>query len=68
MSTISEPSEPDYFLSSFPRDAFPTYIWTERPSLLPDEVWTTETTHRDGQQGGLPLSTEQSLKIYLLAP
>src|SRR5258708_14323454 len=27
-------------------------------------VWTTETTHRDGQQGGLPLSVEQSLKIY----
>ncbi len=24
----------------------------------------TETTHRDGQQGGLPLSTERSLAIY----
>jgi len=23
-----------------------------------------ETTHRDGQQGGLPLTTEQSLRIY----
>ena len=36
-------------------------------SVRPDyrvEVWTTETTHRDGQQGGLPLSTEQSLAIY----
>jgi isopropylmalate/homocitrate/citramalate synthase len=27
-------------------------------------VLTTDTTHRDGQQGGLPLSSEQSLKIY----
>ena len=64
MHTIPEPPEPEYFLESFPRDAFPTYLWTERPSTLPAEAWTTETTHRDGQQGGLPLTTEQSLKIY----
>ncbi len=64
MFTIPEPAEPEYFLTSFPRDAFPAYAWTERPTTLPIEAWTTETTHRDGQQGGLPLSTEQSLKIY----
>jgi isopropylmalate/homocitrate/citramalate synthase len=64
MHIIPEPTEPEYFLDSFPRDAFPTYMWTERPALLPAEAWTTETTHRDGQQGGLPLTTEQSLNIY----
>ncbi|MBV9281569.1 MAG: pyruvate carboxyltransferase [Chloroflexi bacterium] len=64
MKPIPEPSEPEYFLQSFPRDAFPSYVWTERPPALPDEVWTTETTHRDGQQGGLPLSVEHSLLIY----
>jgi 2-phosphinomethylmalic acid synthase len=57
---------PDYFLDSFPRDNFPRYVWSERPSTLPTEVWTTETTHRDGQQGGLPLTAEQSLRIYEL--
>jgi 2-phosphinomethylmalic acid synthase len=31
---------------------------------MPAAAWTTETTHRDGQQGGLPLTTENSLKIY----
>jgi 2-phosphinomethylmalic acid synthase len=31
---------------------------------MPGEAWTTETTHRDGQQGGLPLTTEQGLRIY----
>jgi len=61
---IPEPIEPEYFLESFPRAAFPAYVWTERPATLPAEAWTTETTHRDGQQGGLPLSAEQSLKIY----
>lgn len=64
MSLIPEPDAPDYFLESFPRDAFPNYVWTERPLRMPDAVWTTETTHRDGQQGGLPLSAEQSLTIY----
>lgn len=61
---IPEPTAPEYFEQSFPRDAFPAYVWTERPPTLPNAVWTTETTHRDGQQGGLPLSTERSLRIY----
>lgn len=61
---IPEPAQPEYFEESFPHDAFPAYVWTERPSTLPVDVWTTETTHRDGQQGGLPLSTERSLRIY----
>lgn len=63
MITIPDPQEGDYFLESFPRDDFPRYLWAERPDL-PAAVWTTETTHRDGQQGGLPLTTEQSLRIY----
>jgi 2-phosphinomethylmalic acid synthase len=62
--TITDPEEPDYCLDSFPRDDFPRYVWTARPPGLPPQVWTTETTHRDGQQGGLPLTTEQSLAIY----
>ncbi len=64
MATLTDPQQPDYCLASFPRDNFPQYAWIERPPGLPVEVWTTETTHRDGQQGGLPLSTEQSLAIY----
>jgi isopropylmalate/homocitrate/citramalate synthase len=64
MYSLPEPAEPEYFVESFPRDAFPAYVWTERPATLPTEVWTTETTHRDGQQGGLPLSVDQSLQIY----
>jgi 2-phosphinomethylmalic acid synthase len=64
MSTITDPTQPDYCLTSFPRDDFPRYDWTRRPANLPAQAWTTETTHRDGQQGGLPLSTAQSLAIY----
>jgi len=55
---------PDYFERQFPKETFPLYGWETRPPGLPTEVWTTETTHRDGQQGGLPLTTEQSIRIY----
>jgi len=64
MVTFRDPESPEYFLDTFPRDAFPQYNWIERPAALPAAAWTTETTHRDGQQGGLPLSAEQSLAIY----
>src|SRR2546430_17342986 len=61
---ISEPQNPEYFLDSFPRDNFPRYQWTAQAPHLPRTAGTTETTHRDGQQGGLPLTTAQSLHIY----
>jgi citrate (Re)-synthase len=54
----------DYFSDQFPTDRFPSYGWVQRPTSFPAEVWTTETTHRDGQQGGLPLTTAQSVRIY----
>ncbi|MCA9837243.1 MAG: hypothetical protein KC422_10010 [Trueperaceae bacterium] len=60
---VEDVKQPDYFLESFPKNNFPAYVWDTKPDL-PSQVWTTETTHRDGQQGGLPLSTEQSLQIY----
>ena len=55
---------PEYFPQAFPRDDFPRYDWIERPRTLPTEIWISETTHRDGQQGGLPLTTEISCRIY----
>ena len=58
------PETPDYFPAQFPEGRFPSYGWIQRPVNFPDAVWTTETTHRDGQQGGLPLTTEQSVQIY----
>ncbi len=64
MSIMPEPGEPEYFPATFPHHAFPRYDWVARPASLPAAVWTTETTHRDGQQGGLPLTVEQSLAIY----
>jgi isopropylmalate/homocitrate/citramalate synthase len=66
LDAMQDPPEPELFESAFPRDGFPRYEWTERPPDLPAAVWTTETTHRDGQQGGLPLTVEQGIRIYEL--
>ena len=63
---MPEPAEPELFETAFPRGGFPVYDWTERPPELPPVVWTTETTHRDGQQGGLPLTVEQGVRMYEL--
>jgi 2-phosphinomethylmalic acid synthase len=63
---MPDPTEPELFHSAFPRDGFPRFEWTERPRGLPPVVWTTETTHRDGQQGGLPLTAETGIRIYEL--
>jgi isopropylmalate/homocitrate/citramalate synthase len=57
---------PEYFREIFPHDRFPVISWETPPPNLPAQVWTTETTHRDGQQGGLPLNQEHSLRIYEL--
>ncbi len=64
MTRLDNPREPEYFPEVFPRDDFPRYQWTEKPATLPHEVWMSETTHRDGQQGGLPLTTARSIEIY----
>jgi len=61
---ITDPAAPELFSAAFPRDGFPRYDWTERPAELPAAAWCTETTHRDGQQGGLPLTVADGVRIY----
>jgi isopropylmalate/homocitrate/citramalate synthase len=63
---IADAPEAQLFVSAFPREGFPVYEWTARPPALPPTVWTTETTHRDGQQGGLPLTLETGIRLYEL--
>src|SRR3954447_16969981 len=64
IESIPDPPAPELFTDVFPPAGFPRYDWTERPAAMPAAAWTTETTHRDGQQGGLPLTTETGLRIY----
>ncbi len=61
---LPDPDAPELFPGAFPREGFPRYDWTARPAGMPSAAWTTETTHRDGQQGGLPLTIEAGVRIY----
>jgi citrate (Re)-synthase len=61
IAAMTASEQPQYFREVFPTEGFPRL---ERPATMPAEVWTTETTHRDGQQGGLPLTLEAGLAIY----
>jgi 2-phosphinomethylmalic acid synthase len=61
---IADPEAPELFPAAFPREGFPRYDWTARPPDLPATAWCTETTHRDGQQGGLPLTVADGVRIY----
>lgn len=63
---LADVAQPDLFPAAFPARNFPQVMWGPgaRPTALPPRAWTTETTHRDGQQGGLPLTTADGLAIY----
>src|ERR1051325_4075076 len=61
---IPDPPAPDLFPHAFPLAGSPRYEWPTRPPDMPAAAGTTETTHRDGQQGGLPLTAETGLRIY----
>ena len=63
-TNITDPPAPELFEGAFPPEGFPRYDWTARPPDMPAAAWTTETTHRDGQQGGLPLTVEAGVRIY----
>ncbi|BDP40512.1 HMGL-related enzyme [Deinococcus aetherius] len=64
MTQVQDVPTPELFPDAFPAGGFPQFVWTRRPDTLPAQAWTTETTHRDGQQGGLPLTTEQGVRLY----
>jgi len=58
--------EPNVFRNLFPYDEVPKIAFNDRivPHNLPDEIFITDTTFRDGQQSRAPYSTEQIVKIF----
>lgn len=50
----------------FPYTEVPRIAFNDRivPHCMPEEIWITDTTFRDGQQSRAPYSTEQIVTIY----
>lgn len=57
---------PNVFRNLFPYDEVPKIAFNDRivPHNMPDEIWITDTTFRDGQQSRAPYTTEQIVTMY----
>ena len=59
-------AEPNVFRNLFPYEEIPKIAFNDRivPHNMPEEIWITDTTFRDGQQSREPYTTEQIVTIY----
>ena len=58
--------KPNTFRNLFPYSEVPKIAFNDRivPHCMPDNIWITDTTFRDGQQSRAPYTTEQIVTIY----
>lgn len=58
--------KPNFFEDLFPYSQFPRLTFDDEvvPMELPESIWVTDTTFRDGQQAGWSFSSEQVLRIF----
>ncbi len=58
--------EPNCFRNLFPYDEIPKIAFNDRvvPHNMPENIWITDTTFRDGQQSRAPYTAEQIVTIY----
>ena len=61
---LTDPDAPELFPARSRATASPAGSGPRARRTCPAAAWTTETTHRDGQQGGLPLTVEAGIRIY----
>ena len=63
---LNDVKEPNVFRALFPYDEVPKIAFNNRvvPHNMPEHIWITDTTFRDGQQSRAPYSVEQIVRIY----
>jgi len=61
-----EVMKPKLYKDVFPYDEIPKVKFNniQLPMNLPDEIWITDTTFRDGQQSMTSMNTEQMVRLY----
>ena len=65
---MQDVSEPQLFRDIFDYDNVPKIIFNSRtvPMAMPEEIWITDTTFRDGQQSVSPFTVEQIVELFKL--
>ena len=58
--------KPNVYHNLFPYDEVPKIAFNDRivPHNLPEKIWITDTTFRDGQQSRAPYTTKQIVRIF----
>ena len=66
MYPLVDVESPNVFRNLFRYDEIPKIAFNDRivPHNMPDEIWITDTTFRDGQQSRAPYTTDQIVTIY----
>lgn len=66
MYPLVDVDTPNVFRNLFPYDEVPKIAFNDRivPHHMPEDIWITDTTFRDGQQSRAPYSTEQIVTMY----
>ena len=66
MYPLVDVKDPNVFHNLFPYEEIPKIAFNDRivPHCMPDDIWITDTTFRDGQQSRAPYTSEQILHIY----
>ena len=63
---LQDVERPNLYRETFPYTEFPRVTFDGQlvPFEIPDKIWITDTTFRDGQQARPPYTPEQILRIY----
>ncbi len=66
--SLQDVKEPQLFRDIFDYENVPKVIFNNRnvPMSMPEEIWITDTTFRDGQQSMSPFTVEQIVMLYKL--
>ncbi|TFG50326.1 MAG: 2-isopropylmalate synthase, partial [Candidatus Brocadiia bacterium] len=66
MHKLLQADRPNLYREVFPYTEFPKVVFDNKavPYDIPQDIWITDTTFRDGQQSRPPYTPEQILRIY----
>ncbi len=64
--SFQDVEEPQLFRDMFDYDSVPKIAFNHRvvPMRMPEDIWITDTTFRDGQQSRTPFTVQQVVDVY----